>query len=210
MTNTDLSGWRNAHVPFCTLRFRHPKILLFTHAIQACYNSFSFFNNIRFFMLKSFAPIINSETKILIIGTMPGEASLQAGEYYAHQRNLFWRFMADIFNNGAAFKTYKQKCACLLNNKIGLWDNLQYCERQGSLDMDIKNALPNDFEGLLQQYPNVGKIIFNGQKSAGFFKKFHPQLIKKIECIEVPSTSPANASIQLKNKFDRWKKALDK
>lgn len=159
-------------------------------------------------MLQSFAPLIDKNTRFLIIGTMPGTASLQVQEYYAFKHNQFWKIMADIFNEGCLLADYEQKCRCLLRHNVGLWDNLQYCEREGSLDSNIKNAQPNDFETLLQEYPKVKKIFFNGQKSKGFFMKFHPKLAAGKECAVLPSTSPANAMINYAQKLDLWRKAL--
>lgn len=159
-------------------------------------------------MPKSFAPLLDENTKTMIIGTMPGVASLEAGEYYAHPRNTFWLIMARLFNNGAAFSDYEEKKSCLLAQGIGLWDNLQYCERSGSLDSNIKSEIPNDFEALLKQYPNVQKLLFNGQKSFQFFKKFHPKLLVQLECHSLPSTSPANATLRFEDKLQEWKKFI--
>lgn len=122
-------------------------------------------------MPQSFAPLINSSTKILVIGTMPGIASLEAAEYYAHPRNAFWKIIASLFNEGVDFKNYREKKDCLLSHEIGLWDSLQSCIRKGSLDSDIKNACPNDFETLLKSYP-VKKLVFNGNKAFEFFAGF--------------------------------------
>ena len=157
-------------------------------------------------MPHSFAPLIDKYTKVMVIGTMPGIASLEAGEYYAHPRNAFWLIMARLFNNGTAFSSYEEKKACLLSQGIGLWDNLQYCERAGSLDSNIKSEIPNDFEALLKQYPAIRKLLFNGLKSFQFFKKFHPTLLEQLECHALPSTSPANAALKFEDKLQEWKK----
>ncbi len=159
-------------------------------------------------MPKSFAPLLDENTKTMIIGTMPSVASLEAGEYYAHPRNAFWLIMARLFNNGATYSNYEEKKSCLLAQGIGLWDNLQYCERSGSLDSNIKSEIPNDFETLLKKYPNVQKLLFNGQKSFQFFKKFHPKLLAQLECHSLPSTSPANATLRFEDKLQVWKKFI--
>ncbi len=160
-------------------------------------------------MLKSFAPVIDDETEVMVIGTMPGEASLKAQEYYAYKHNLFWKIVAELLGGGAAFEDYESKLSCLRQAHIGLWDNLQYCERKGSLDSHIKNAQPNDFEALLRRFPKVRRLVFNGQQSYKFFKKFHPQLMAQFECVAAPSTSPANASVSAGDKLAAWRKALD-
>lgn len=160
-------------------------------------------------MLKSFAPVVDDETEVMVIGTMPGEASLKAQEYYAYKHNLFWVIMAELLNDGEAFADYKSKLECLKRNHIGLWDNLQYCERKGSLDSNIKNARPNDFAALLKKYPKVRRLIFNGQQSYKFFRKFHSQLMTGVECLAAPSTSPANASVRPVEKLAVWREVLD-
>lgn len=159
-------------------------------------------------MAESFAPLIDRRTEILIIGTMPGVKSLEEAQYYAHPRNAMWPIIARIYNQDKAFASYREKTACLLKNRIGMWDNLQFCERRGSLDSNIKNEIPNDFEQLLEQYPRVGKLLFNGQKSYGFFKKYHPDLLKRRQYRIMPSTSPANASQKAAFKFETWRKEL--
>lgn len=158
-------------------------------------------------MPQSFAPLINQTTKIIVVGTMPGVASLEAQEYYAHPRNAFWKIIAALYHNGESFKDYTAKKSCLLSHNIGLWDSLQSCSREGSLDSDIKNACPNDFEKLLNDYP-VAKLIFNGNKAFEFFKRFHKQILENISYATMPSTSPANATISFDEKLEKWKKAL--
>lgn len=158
-------------------------------------------------MPQSFAPLINSSTKILVIGTMPGIASLEAAEYYGHPRNAFWKIIASLFNEGVNFKNYSEKKDCLLSHEIGLWDSLQSCSRKGSLDSDIKNARPNDFETLLKSYP-VKKLVFNGNKAFEFFRRFHKELLETITYEIMPSTSPANATINFDTKLKKWRLAL--
>ena len=89
-----------------------------------------------------------------------------------------------------------------------MWDNLKACEREGSLDSDIKQAEPNDFEKLLLEFPNIKKLLFNGQKSFAFFKKYHPKLLEKYEYAVLPSTSPANARLSFTEKLEQWKREL--
>ena len=154
-------------------------------------------------MLKSFEPVINKDTLQMIIGTMPGQASLKAKQYYAYKHNKFWQIIFDIFNNGQAETDYQDKINILLNNKTGLWDVLAYCKRKGSLDKNIMHEKPNDFRKLLKQYPKVNRLIFNGQKSHKYFLKYFAQ-IQSIEYIVLPSTSPANASKTYKQKISVW------
>ncbi len=159
-------------------------------------------------MLQSFEPFVDKKTRILVIGTMPGEASLNAGEYYAYKHNVFWRLASELFNEQRPFDDYAQKLSCLRKQAIGLWDNLRFCERCGSLDSNIKNAVPNNFEKLFKEYPSICRLAFNGQQSYKFFKKFHPQLLDKYQYFVLPSTSPANASISYDKKLELWREAV--
>jgi hypoxanthine-DNA glycosylase len=151
----------------------------------------------------SFAPIANNDANVLILGTMPGTKSLELNQYYGHNQNNFWKFMFDIYKTDFS-NDYEAKKALLQNNKIALWDVLQFCNRVGSLDSAIKNEIANDFETFLEQHPNIKTILFNGQKAAAFFKKY-VHLKKDYELITLPSTSPANASKSYQSKLDQWK-----
>lgn len=159
-------------------------------------------------MLSSFEPIIDNKTHTLIIGTMPGVASLAAKEYYANPHNMLWKIISELFNDGKTFDNYDDKKNCLLRNGIGLWDSLQNCSREGSLDINIKDAVPNDFEALLAQHSHVKKLLFNGKKAYEFFKRFHSGILENLSYLIMPSTSPANASVPLQIKSEQWKNAL--
>ena len=151
----------------------------------------------------SFSPISSNNSKILILGTMPGTKSLELNQYYGHNQNNFWKFLFTIFNEDFS-NDYETKKALLLKNKIALWDVLQYCDRIGSLDSAIKNEIANDFETFLKQHPKINTILFNGQKAAAFFKKC-VHLKETYTLITLPSTSPANASKSFQSKLDEWK-----
>ena len=144
-------------------------------------------------MIRSFPPIINSETEILIVGTMPSVKSLEAQQYYAHPRNAFWKIIAALYHQGAEFADFQEKKACLLANRLGLWDSLQLCLREGSLDSAITDEQPNDFNTLLAEQP-----------AFKFFKKYHAPLLLRTEYYILPSTSPANASYSLDDKIRIW------
>ena len=158
-------------------------------------------------MINSFAPIVNSETKILILGTIPGVASLAKQEYYGHPRNHFWSILFELLNTMPVSNVFEDKVKTLQNHKIGLWDVLKNCQRHGSLDIHIKKPLENDFEGLLKQFPNINKIVFNGKESHRyFFKKFGQ--IQGITYYTMPSTSPAN-TMSLEKKIEIWAQFLN-
>ena len=156
--------------------------------------------------LYCFAPLVDKSTKVLVIGTMPGVASLQAAEYYAFKHNAFWSIIFELA--GTEAQNYAEKDEILRKLHIGLWDNLKVCEREGSLDSDIKQAEPNNFEKLLSEFPNIKKLLFNGQKSFAFFKKYHHELLKKYEYAVLPSTSPANARLPFEQKLALWQQEL--
>lgn len=158
--------------------------------------------------LYSFAPLVTKDTYFLVVGTMPGKVSLQRTEYYAFKQNSFWLIIFRLAGQKA--DTYEEKIKLLQNLKIGLWDNLKVCERNSSLDSDIKSEEPNDFENLLCQYKNIKKLLFNGQKSFYFFKKYHSELLKKYNYAVLPSTSPANARLSFEKKFEQWQKEFNK
>ena len=157
--------------------------------------------------LYCFAPLVDKNTKILVIGTMPGVASLQAAEYYAFKHNAYVTIIFKL--TGTETQNYAEKIKLLRKLHIGLWDNLKVCEREGSWDSDIKQAEPNNFEKLLLEFPNIKKLLFNGQKSLAFFKKYHTELLQKYEYAVLPSTSPANARFSFEQKFTLWRQALN-
>ena len=153
-------------------------------------------------MIKSFPPFVNSQTKILILGTMPGIASLEKQEYYAHKRNHFWKIMYTLLDNLPISEIFEEKIQMLQVNNIGLWDVLENCERKGSLDIHIRNQKENNFETLFKEFPGITKIIFNGKESHKYFLKKFGQ-IKGITYYVMPSTSPAN-TMSFDNKLKIW------
>jgi len=153
-------------------------------------------------IIRSFPPIINHNSQILILGTIPGEESLRQQQYYAHKQNLFWKVICHATNQPLP-EGYNERKELLLNNQIALWDVCQTCIREGSLDSDIKEVIPNSIDQLLEKYPNIQTIAFNGKKAEALFKK-HFQYLKNINYLSLPSTSPANASISMEIKLRAW------
>ena len=145
---------------------------------------------------------------MLIIGSMPGVASLQAAQYYAYKYNQFWPIMFDIFEAGRTPKNYQDKLDTLLKNHLGLWDALATCTRCGSLDSHIKTPIPNDFPALFKQYSAVHTLLFNGQAAAAYFKRFYGWELPSKTLLILPSTSPTNASLSYAQKLACWKKIL--
>ena len=156
-------------------------------------------------MLKSFEPLINNSSKVLILGSMPGIKSLEAQEYYAHPQNRFWKIMAVLCNYpNLDKKDYKVKTKTLLDNKFALWDTIKSCYRDGSLDSNIQNIKQTDIKSLLKKYPNIKKICCNGAKSYSLFKKFSNDIPSDIQVLAMPSTSPANAKFTFEKLLKEW------
>lgn len=154
---------------------------------------------------KSFAPSIDNNSKVLILGSMPGVKSLEEQQYYAHPQNRFWKVMGHILGEPKLHEfDYGTKLKTLLKNNIALWDTIKSCRREGSLDSDIQNETPNDIRKLLKNYPNIKKICLNGNKSYSAFKKYFPDLLNKYSCQKMPSTSPANARYSLEKLVEEW------
>lgn len=152
--------------------------------------------------IKSFPYFIDSNTEILILGTMPGAMSLEKQEYYANPRNHFWKILYTLFDALPISEIFEEKVQLLKFNKIGIWDVLENCERKGSLDIHIKNQKINDFITLLEKFSAINKIIFNGKQSHAFFIKRFGQ-IEGITYFVMPSTSPAN-TMTFENKLKIW------
>ncbi|HJD19101.1 MAG TPA: DNA-deoxyinosine glycosylase [Candidatus Avelusimicrobium excrementipullorum] len=158
-------------------------------------------------MLKSFPPVAGPQTRLLIIGSMPGEASLRAGEYYAYKYNQFWRIIFDVFENGRTPENYQDKRQVILKHGLGLWDTLAACRREGSLDSRITQQIPNDFPALFARYPAIHTLLFNGTAAFAFYKRAFGTPDKKF--YRLPSTSPAHASRSYAEKLALWRAALE-
>lgn len=156
---------------------------------------------------ESFPPLIDAKTKILVLGTMPGDKSIRTGEYYANPTNQFWKLIFHVFNSGIAVYNYEEKTKLLLKHHVGLWDVLSKAHRAGSLDSNIIDEEFNDFQQLFKTYPNIKMLMFNGQKPAEYFK-INNILHKDKEYYVLPSTSSANTTKTFDMKLKEWKAAL--
>lgn len=159
--------------------------------------------------IDGFDPIISGNAKALILGTIPSEASLLRQQYYGHPRNAFWPIMCSLFDSDPA--CYQLRKEMLMENGIAVWDVLQSCHRQGSLDSSIKllTINTNDFDGLFCDYKCINRVFFNGRMAEKLFqKRVLPALKHRFSYLEyqcLPSTSPANASLKIEQKLEAWK-----
>ena len=152
--------------------------------------------------LAGLAPVVDAETRILILGSFPGAASLAARQYYAHPRNQLWPLMSALVGEDLAALAYAERLPRLLAHGIGLWDVLGACEREGSLDSAIRNAAANDFAHLRALCPRLATVGFNGQASG----KFAPQFAAHgYRTVVLPSSSPAYASVSFEQKLLAWR-----
>ncbi|MDO9509344.1 MAG: DNA-deoxyinosine glycosylase [Thermovirgaceae bacterium] len=160
-----------------------------------------------------FAPVAGKNTRLLILGSFPGIRSLEAGEYYAHPQNSFWRIMGLICDAGIDIP-YEERLVRLHSRGIALWDVLFRCERAGSMDGAIieSGSLPNLFPAFFEDHPGISRIFFNGQKAAHLYKRLVtpsiPPGFSSIPRQTLPSTSPAYATMPFEEKALRWRQEI--
>ena len=159
--------------------------------------------------VSSFAPVARADARVLVLGSMPGVASLTAVRYYAHPHNRFWPIMGALVGATPALP-YEQRLQRLIAAGIALWDVLASCERAGSLDAAIRAPLANDFAGFFAAHPRVSTVLFNGaQAEASFRRLVLPGLSAPPPALRrLPSTSPANASQRPEDKLAAWREGL--
>ena len=151
--------------------------------------------------LSGLAPVIDADTRVLVLGSFPGAASLAAGQYYAHPRNQLWRLLSVVLDDDLAALPYAERLPRLLAHRFGLWDVLAACEREGSLDSNIRKPAANDFERLRILCPRLETVGFNGQASGKFATQFAQAGYRTVV---LPSSSPAHASLSFEQKLKLW------
>ena len=158
-------------------------------------------------MKSAFPPLVDCNSKILILGSMPGDKSLELQQYYGHPGNQFWKILFTLFNE--PFTTdYETRKQLLKNHHIALWDVLSHCERIGSSDSNIKNEIPNDFASFYREYPQIKHVFFDSKNVARFYKK-HVGLNPDLNYYEIPSPSGLYASKPFVEKVKEWGIILD-
>ena len=156
-------------------------------------------------------PVVDDGTRVLVLGSMPGQVSLRMQQYYAHPRNAFWRIMSELlgFDDHA---DYAARLDALRAAGIGLWDVLRLCDRPGSLDSAIvrDSMEANDFEKLFAQRPSITQVFFNGAKTEQVFRRLvAPNLARPPTYLRLPSSSPANAGVAYDAKLRAWRAVVD-
>ncbi len=165
--------------------------------------------------VRSFPPVSDRDARVLILGSMPGKASLEAGQYYAHPRNAFWAILSELLDiPGDA--PYEQRMSALRAQRISLWDVLRSCLRASSLDADIDESsiVPNDFNGFFSRHVGVAHVFFNGSKAEQAYRRhvqpgLDPQRARILVCRRLPSTSPAHASLGFQEKLAAWRCVIE-
>ncbi|MFN3910768.1 DNA-deoxyinosine glycosylase [Hyphomonas sp.] len=159
-------------------------------------------------IIRGFAPVSAPDARILILGSMPGAASLEAGQYYAHSRNAFWPIMGALYGAGPELP-YADRVRHLQARGVAVWDVLQSCVREGSLDADIRAEAPNDFAAFFAAHPAIRRVGLNGGKAAASFRKFAARSCPAgVQAVTLPSTSPAHAARNFDDKCALWRAAL--
>lgn len=161
-----------------------------------------------------FAPLADKRSHTLILGSLPGQKSLQMQQYYAHPQNAFWKIITHLFGVASPLP-YNRKVKILTDHHIALWDVLAAAERPGSLDSSIVHvtARPNDFAAFFRAHPRIRRVFFNGRKAEELYRRFVlPHLGSDFEELRyecLPSTSPAHAGMTFARKLELWKRVAD-
>ena len=153
-----------------------------------------------------FAPEFTPDTRVLFLGSLPGIASLEAGQYYAHPRNAFWPIMSALTGYDLVTQPYAERLSILKSRGYGLWDVLASAERSGSLDAAIRSPEAADLIGLVNQLPRLEIIAFNGAKSAKIGRRILEGQTRA-RLVDLPSSSPAHAR-PLAEKIEQWRSRL--
>lgn len=150
---------------------------------------------------RSFPPVVDAHTRLLVLGSLPGEASLAAQRYYAHPRNLFWTLMGEVIGEDLVGLDYEDRLATLLRHRVGLWDVVAEASRHGSLDTAIRDVAGNDLASLVASLPGLKAVAFNGAASEKIGTQQLGALADGLTLVRLPSSSPAYAGrMELKRK----------
>jgi len=158
-------------------------------------------------MLQGLAPVIAPDTRLVILGSFPGAASLAAQQYYGHPRNNLWPLLSALWDEDLVALAYPHRLEALRRHRTGLWDVYRSCEREGSLDSAIRAPVPNDLAQLGRLAPGLQAVVHNGSESARS-RRVTAQL--GVDVHTLPSTSPANASWSFERKLAAWREVFSR
>jgi len=155
--------------------------------------------------LQGLPPVIGRQTRLLLLGSFPGAASLAAGQYYAHPRNQFWPLLSALLDEDLRALPYARRLQRLRARGLGLWDVIAECQREGSLDSDIREARYNDLASLRRRAPQLAAVAHNGGESA---RAMRVTAALGLPVYRLPSSSPANASWSFERKLAAWREVF--
>lgn len=155
--------------------------------------------------LQGLGPVIGRNTRLVVLGSFPSVASLQAQQYYAHPRNHFWPLLSALWGVDLAAMPYRARIAEVKRRGLGIWDVYASCRREGSLDSAIEDVVPNDLASLKRRAPGLEAVAHNGGESA---RAMAITRSLGVAVIRLPSTSPANASWSFERKLAAWREAF--
>lgn len=154
---------------------------------------------------RCFPPVVDGDTRVLILGSLPGEVSLAQGQYYANRQNQFWRLVGDVIGKDLVGMEYAARLQTLLDHNIGLWDVVAEARREGSLDSNIRDHAGNDLIGLIASLPNLAVIAFNGGTAERIGMKALARHGDQHRIVRLPSSSPAH-TLHYLEKLRFWRK----
>lgn len=160
---------------------------------------------------RAFDPVVDAETRLLILGSLPGDASLKAGQYYGHPQNAFWRLTGGAIGRDLAALPYSERLETLKSAGVGLWDVIARAVRPGSLDQAIREAEAADLKRLVAELPRLRAVAFNGGTASRIGRRSLAG-VEGIDLIDLPSSSPAHATLSFADKAAAWsvlRKALE-
>ena len=157
-------------------------------------------------VLRGLPPVVGASTRLIVLGSFPGVASLRAAQYYAHPRNQFWPILSTLWGIDLLALPYAGRLERMLAHGLGLWDVYASCRREGSLDSAIVDARFNDLAGLKRQAPHLQAVAHNGGESA---RAMRDTRALGLAVHKLPSTSPANAGWSLERKLAAWRQVFE-
>ena len=155
----------------------------------------------------SFPPVVAPGTRVLILGSLPGEASLAAARYYAHPQNQFWRLIGSVIGVDLPLLDYEERLATLLGARVGVWDTVASARREGSLDASLREVEAAALGNLVATLPALRAVGFNGATAARLGRRALGAT--PLALLDLPSSSPANARLSFADKAESWGRLRD-